>query len=250
MNLIERTSEPRELYLAWQAPDASGERFRWAVGVVTPRPAHELALRYFEPGPEFERLNDQRPFSQLLDLGYRGYPTFGLRRSVHDVGVMEAFERRIPPTSRPDFAEYRRQFRLAPELPVSTFALLALTEAKVPSDGFSLVDPLNPEAEACDLLLELAGYRYYARDFGVRVKAGDEVRLAPEPDNPKDRYAVQAVVGGQIAGYINRLQSRTFLSWLQYRQVVSVVERTNGDSQKPRAFIFVRVRPNRTLVAA
>lgn len=36
-NWIEVASEPRKLFLAWQAPDHMDNRFRWAVGELTAR---------------------------------------------------------------------------------------------------------------------------------------------------------------------------------------------------------------------
>lgn len=237
-NWIQRVSEPKKLFLAWQASDHLSERFRWAVGELEATEG-VWTLRYFEDGAEFERVNQGRPFSEALALGYQGYPAFPLKRRFHESGVAEAFMRRLPPRNRPDFQEYTQQFRLAPELELSDFSLLGQTEAKLPSDGFSVVDPLDPDADQCDLMLEVAGYRYYNQMHTTKI--GQRVEVAPEPDNAKDPNAVQFCVDGRKIGNVNRLQALTFLRWLSKRRVSGVIERLNGKAGRPRAFVFVRI---------
>jgi hypothetical protein len=248
-NWIERVAEPRRLILAWQAPDHMGDRFRWAVGLLNFDGA-ECVLRYLRGGPEFVSLNQGRTYDELLALDYQGYPAFNLRREVHDEGVMAALMRRLPPRTRPDFQEYKRHFRLSADLDLSDFALLGQTEAKLPSDGFSIVDPLDAETDWCDLMLEIAGFRYHVGEEPLAVGIGHPVELKAEPHNPNDPNAVQVCVGARRIGYINRLQAPTFLRWLSTRRVSGVIERLNGNPERPRAFIFVRVRPAQTRAAA
>ncbi|GEO82248.1 HIRAN domain-containing protein [Pararhodospirillum oryzae] len=248
-NWIETTSEPRKLILAWQAPDHMEDRFRWAVGELEPH-NDTLVFRYIvDDEASFAALNGNRLVEQLHALGYRGYPAFNPRRKEHRTGVLDAFMSRLPPPHRPDFTDYKRQFCLPPDLALSDFSLLGHTEAKLPSDGFSLVDPLNPGAERCDMLLEIAGYRYYA-DTHSLVGVGTPLEIRAEPDNPHDPKAVQVCVGGQKIGNINRLQAPTFRRWLETRTVSAVVQRLNGRAGRPRALAFVRVRPARLSVAA
>ncbi len=100
-------------------------------------------------------------------------------------------------------------------------------------------------------MLEVAGFRYYVdRNRPMALSVGQSVDIAPEPDNPKDPNAVQILSDGHKIGYVNRLQTKTFLRWLVERRVSGVVERLNGSVEKPRAFIFVRVRPLQAKVAA
>jgi len=104
----------------------------------------------------------------------------------------------LPPRSRSDFEEYKRQFRLPPDLHLSDFALLGKTEAKLPSDGFSVVDPLDPDTDQCDLMLEVAGYRYYAEN--VQVALDEPVSIQAEPGNKFDPDAVMVCTGGKKIG--------------------------------------------------
>jgi hypothetical protein len=239
-NWIERVAEPRRLFLAWQAPDHMNERYRWAVGILEPA-GNDCTLRYLYSGAEFERRNPGRTFDELLGLGYQGYPAFPLRREMHVGGVLSAFMRRLPPRTRSDFEEYKRQFRLAPHLSLTDFALLGQTEAKLPSDGFSVVDPLDGAIDRCDLMLEAAGYRHYAASAQLAV--GDLLTILAEPENEHDPNAVVIRAANQTIGYINRLQTGAFQRWLAERDVSGIVERLNGRPERPRAFAFVRVRP-------
>jgi hypothetical protein len=239
-NWIERVAEPRRLFLAWQAPDQMNDRYRWAVGTLEPA-GDDCTLRYLYSGTEFDRRNPGRTFDQLLGLGYQGYPAFPLRREIHVGGVLSAFMRRLPPRTRSDFEEYKGQFRLPPHLPLTDFTLLGQTEAKLPSDGFSVVDPLNEAIDQCDLMTEVAGYRYYARN--VQLAVGDLLTIQAEPENEQDPNAVAIRAANQTIGYINRLQAGAFQVWLRKREVSAVVERLNGRPERPRAFAFIRVRP-------
>ncbi|HZH09292.1 MAG TPA: HIRAN domain-containing protein [Microvirga sp.] len=248
-NWIERISEPQRLILAWQAPDHMGLRFRWAVAVLERREGTHV-LRYLRPGAEFSHYNHGRTFQEITELGYQGYPAFSLTRDLHTEAVVETLVRRLPPRNRADFQEYKRQFRLAANTDPSDFALLGYTEAKLPSDGFSIVNPLDPESDACDLLLEVAGFRYYAPPLLPNIAVGQAIELLPEPENEHDPNAVKICIGSQKIGNINRLQAPTLLRWLAEREVTACIERLNGKPNHPRGFIFVRVGPAATRIAA
>jgi len=228
--------------LAWQAPSSTNERYRWIVAELVPG-GGDLRLRYIDDLEEFKRLNGGRLPGQIQDLGYAGYPAFNQKRSVHSEGVVSALLRRLPPRSRPDFEAYKKQFRLAPDLALSDVALLAATEAKVPGDGFSVVDPLDAGASTLDLVLEVAGYRHYAHSLIPPLAVGDRIVINAELENTHDSNAVMFSKDGIKIGNINRVQAPTFRSWLRNRHIEATVERLNGRPDHPRAFIFVRVRP-------
>jgi len=248
-NWINHVSEPKRLVLAWQAPDHMGDRFRWAVAVIE-RHGGDCSLRYLVPGAEFEKFNQGKTFERLASLGYAGYPAFTLRRAIHTEEVIPTLMRRLPPRNRADFDQYMRQFRFSIDVNPSDFALLGNTEAKLPSDGFSLVDPLDPDTRACELLLEIAGYRYYVKDTPIGVNVGHPIELRPEPGNPFDPNAVSVNLGDRKIGNINRLQAPTFLHWLAERTVTGSIQKLNGKPDHPRAFVFIRVVPASKKMAA
>jgi hypothetical protein len=189
-------------------------------------------MRYFT-GEQVERAKE---------LGFVGYPAFRLSQREHRGGVLATFLRRLPPRTRPDFEAYKSQFRLGAELALSDFALLAYTEARLPSDGFSIVNTLEDLDAPCELVLEIVGYRHHGHKLADRPQVGDELELIPEPTNPFDEKAIAVKVNNKTIGYVNRLQTSAFHGWLREGRVTATLERVNGAVDRPRAFMFVCVR--------
>ena len=240
---IEAIGHPDRLILAWQAPDEYKDRVRWAVGELTGE-GNGGRFRYYG-GDEFRRLNDGRDSGQLTSAGFLGYPAFDPRRMSTSgdfrEGVIDAFMRRLPPASRSDFPRYLEHFRLRSADGLSHLSLLAVTEARLPSDGFSLIDPLNADTLARDVVFEIAGHRHNTRNRNALV-AGQPLMLVSHPDNAHDPNAVRIEASGDLIGHVNRLQAATFGLWLKERAVSAWLLRLNGTPEKPRAFAFVRVR--------
>jgi hypothetical protein len=229
---ISHICEPSRLLLAWQGPDPDGERTRFAVGELLLNGGSDCILRYLN-GPEVDRAKK---------LGFEGYPAFRLEQVEHRQGVLATFLRRLPPRARPDFDAYKAQFRLKPDLSLSDFALLAYTGARLPSDGFSVVNTLEGLHAPCEVVLEIVGHRHYVRNLKTSLSVGEALDLVPEPQNPYDQNAIAVKVRGETIGYINRLQTVAIHQWLRNGTVETTLERLNGPSDRPRAFMFVRVR--------
>jgi hypothetical protein len=247
MSNIIHIVEPKKLLLAWQAPDSVKNRTRWAVGSITKQDGDHV-LQYFDEA-EFAQHNDGT-LSDIKALGFAGYPAFNYKFRQHSSGVIDAFLRRLPPRSRPDFDQYRNQFRISDSLRLSDFALLGITEAKLPSDGFSLVDPIEDRNAQRELFLEVAGYRHYSSLLEPPLALGTRVLFLPEPTNPKDRNAVVLLRDRETLGYINRHQAKAFLTWINQDRVSGWIERLNGTEDKPRAYVFVRVQAAKNYMAA
>jgi hypothetical protein len=236
---IRTICEPQRLLLAWQGSDPDGDRTRFAVGELLFE-AGECTLRYLS-GEEIERARA---------LGFSGYPAFDIDQTEHRKGVLAAFMRRLPPRSRADFDAYQAQFRLKSDLVMSDFALLAYTEAKLPSDGFSIVNPLTGLCGPCEFLLEVAGYRHLARGLKQALSLGQDLKFVAEPTNQWDPSAVRVEANSELIGYVNRLQASAFLRWIKDGVVEGFLERLNGSTAKPRVFMFVRVSAERADQAA
>lgn len=246
---VEVPPAPLELTLSWRAPEQIESRTRWAVGILSisgPTPS----FRYLE-GDEFRGANLGRSESQLMALGYRGYPAFDSRLSKNRLfteGVVEAFLRRLPPASRSDFRAFLELFRYrGGNLP--PMSLLALTAARLPSDGFALIDRLDPFSNACDTVLEVAGYRHQTPE-ARELPDGVELSLVPEPDNQFDPDAVVIKAGAMKIGYIDRLQARSIRTWLATRAVSCLLLRKNGRAHSPAAYALLRMRLREELLAA
>lgn len=157
---------------------------------------NEVVFDYLQ-GEEFVALNLGRSPKDLWAAGYCGYPAFYMmKRPAGNFRerALEAFLRRVPPATRSDFANYLAHYHIRRATPLSPFSLLDVTEARLPSDGFSLVDPLDALACFVDLVFEVAGFRYAERT-GAKVVVGDHLKLEPEPSNPRDSHAVQVKKG-------------------------------------------------------
>lgn len=247
---IEHPSEPNELLLAWQAPVSIQDRMRWAVGRLV-KSDEGAVFRYLDD-KEISELNGGRTRSELNSYGYVGYPAFEIKKQPTEgftQGVLEAFARRLPPTNRPDIGQYLQHFRYREDAPLSVMAMLALTEAKLPSDGFSLIDRLDPHAELLEIVFEIAGHRHNASTHD-QLRVGQPLHLVLNPANEHDSNAVRIEADGSLIGHVNRLQAPSIGTWLKERDVSAWLVRLNGTVSSPRAFAFVQVRKRSDALAA
>jgi hypothetical protein len=229
MNLIEHIQEPNRLYLIWMPSDPERRR-RYVVGEVARNEEGEVELQYRVDSQEFEK---------ACKKGFKGYPAFKTGIATHSHSVLETLLRRTPPRSRTDFSKYLRNFRLEPDANISDFALLGYSEAKLPGDGFSILNPFEDAIPPFEFMSEVAGFRHNSKLEDIQV--GEEVYFAPEPDNEQDSNAVQIISECGRIGYINRIHAPRFLEWLQKYRVTGVIERVNGTSERPLVYMFIRV---------
>jgi len=229
MNLINHINTPNRLLLVWQSPEGT-ERNRFVVGEVC----------FDEQGYSFRYLVDTERFDQACTEGFVCYPAFRKINNEYRDGVLETFLRRIPPRKRGDFGKYLQQWRLALEIEISDFALLGHTGAKLPNDGFSLINPFDNVDAPHEFYIEVAGFRYQ----GVSLEDIAEnmlVDFVSEPDNQYDQNAVRVEVAGQKIGYVNKTQSAAFNRWLQHYSITACIERINGSSDRPLIYVYGRV---------
>jgi hypothetical protein len=248
---IEYPPEPKELLLVWQAPSFVPDRLRWAVGRLR-RTDLRPVFEYLQ-GADFAKLNHGRSQADLRAASYSGYPAFDESKQPEggfQERVLEAFLRRVPPSTRSDFPDYLAHHQVPRMVDLSPFALLAVTEARLPSDGFSLVDPLDPSVSHADVVLEIAGFSHFQGLKAVLIAVGDPLDLIPEPSNQKDPNAVQVRAADDVIGYVNHLQAETISKWLTSRNVLCRVVRLNGKPDAPRAYAFLQVRPADVSIAA
>lgn len=243
MPWIEHPPEPRELLLVWQAPSDVPDRSRWAVGRLFESDGR-IAFEYLH-GDRFRALNLNRPESELNAAGFSGYPAFDYGKKpdfVFREHVLETFLRRLPPAKRSDFPEYRAHFALDEGARVSPLTLLAVTEARLPSDGFSLVDPLDPALSFADVTFEIAGLRHLLPK-GQIGQQGCRLLLQADPSNAWDPHAVKVFASQELIGFVNRLQAPTIGYWLSKRELLCWLLRVNGRPDSPRAYALLQVRP-------
>ena len=231
MTFIEHVLEPHRLLFVWQGPEGSS-RVRHTVAELLRAPDGTTKLRYLEGTEDLKRAKAE---------GFVGFPAFRKLGHEYDQGVLETFLRRLPPRSRGDYARYLEQFRLQPGTEISDFALLAYTGAKLPSDGFSILNPLSDLTAPSEVLLEVAGFRHTSEVPLDAISVGMRATLEPEPDNPHDANAMVIRVDGKKMGHVPRQQAAAIGNWLRNGQALQAhVERINGTPQRPLVFLFAR----------
>jgi len=238
-HFIENFIEPKRLLLVWQSPDLHGDRTRRIVGELFRSGDGHVTLRYLAGTNDFEETRQR---------GFAGYPAFPISHCEHRSNVLETFLRRLPPSGRSDYARYLGHLGMRPDAPISRFALLGYAGASLPSDDFSIVNPFDDAPAPCEFMTEVAGFRHQSLPASA-ISEGDKVDLQPEPQNEFDSKAILLSVNGQKIGYINRAQTAPFHDWLSRSQVEAVIERINGNPERPRVLLFVRVRVPRRAAA-
>jgi len=228
MNFITHILEPKRLLLVWQGPEGSS-RTRHSIAELLRQGDQPVRLRY---------LTESQDFANAHSEGLTNFPAFRKVDQTYDLGVEETFMRRLPPRSRGDYAQYLEQFRLRPETRISDFALLAYTGAKLPGDGFSIISPLEDVVEPCEILVEVAGFRYNSQLSHANVHPGVPVRFEAEADNPHDQNAVAIFVLDQRIGYVPRQQASAIHRLCEAGSLSARVERVNGRSDRPLVYLF------------
>ena len=229
MHFIEHTFAPTRLLLVWQAPDGR-DRSLFVIGELTER-GGVVSFRY---------LADTDDFRKAVEQGFVCHPAFPKREVKYTDGVMDVFMRRLPPRSRSDYSKYLDQWRLPATSALTDFAMLAYSGAKLPSDGFSVVWPLDEVTAPGEVLLEVAGFRYQSIALD-ELSVGMPVTFAPEPDNERDSNALRMEVDGRRIGYVKRAQRDAVMNWLTHYHVDAVLERFNGTDERPIVYVFSRL---------
>jgi hypothetical protein len=73
------------------------------------------------------------------------------------------------------------------------------------------------------------------------LEIGESIVLDPEPDNKYDPNAIRVLARGKNIGYINRIQAPGFHHWLETGHVKAVIDRKNGDPERPQVYLFIEV---------
>lgn len=234
MNFIEHIHEPHRLLLIWQSADPPRSR-RAVAEIVRDDVQSRPVFRYLQGTPDFQAARSE---------GFVAFPAFLNVEQSYDLGIIETFLRRLPPRTRGDYPNYLEQFRLHPETQISDMALLGYTGAKLPSDGFSIVNPLEDVSQPCDVLIEVAGFRHTSKLHRDDLILGTAATLAEEPDNPHDCDAMAIYVGDERIGHVPRPQAPALCSLTRRGEVHMTIERINGQPERPVVYLFTRIRPH------
>ncbi len=235
MKYINHLIEPNRLLLSWQAQD-SKNRSRYIVGELV-RDGETVVLNYFE---------DTSEFCDAREHGFTGYPAFQVKPgAIYSNQVVEAFSRRLPPRSRSDYHRYLKLHGINPDTPISDFALLGYTGAKLPNDGFELVHTFDTTEGIFELIVEIAGFRHKSEIISENIQLGDEVSFVAEPENQYDAHAIRIEKEGKTLGYIDRSRLKLFHKHFNAgSNIRGEVIRKNGTLDRPLIYIYVNITPS------
>lgn len=235
MNFLQNIYDPTRLFLVWRCAPNKGARDRRVVAVIERSSINEeVCLHYLSSTDDYRRAEE---------AGFEGYPAFDPSISTHCKGVVDAFMRRMPPRKRDDFKAYLQRHRLPVAIPLSDLALLAYTNAKLPSDGFELYPDLTFAMPPLDLVIEVAGFRHQHNVSLDEIYLGDPVVFKAEAENQHDENATGVYYGGLRIGFVDRAQAPAFRRWLRLGlSITGVVERIDGTADRPAVHIFVSIR--------
>jgi hypothetical protein len=230
VNRIKHVTDPNRLLLIWQAPEGKS-RARYVVGELFQREG-QFVFRYLIDTEEFKKAGVE---------GFVCYPAFRKTRQEYTQGVLDSFLRRLPPRKRGDFGKYLEQWRLAPNVEISDFALLGHTGAKLPNDGFSLINPFDHIELPHEFYIEVAGFRHQNNISIDDISVGINAVFIADPANGYNADAVSIEVNGKKIGYVNNAQCKAFNRWLKQYAINASVERMNGTSEWPLIYIYGKV---------
>lgn len=235
MNQIEHIIDPARLLLVWRAGHEKKSPSRRIVAeIVRPAPSESPTLRY---------LVDTNDYDHAIVDGFLGYPAFPIKNQEYSSGVLDSFLRRLPPRKRDDFETYLRRHRLPSITSLPDMALLAYTNAKLPSDSFELFPDLTKARPPFELIIEVAGFRHQQNVSADDLYIGDPVTFKRDKDNAHDENAVAIFHSGKRIGFVDRAQAPSFCSWFKNGFSVSGnIDRVNNQSGHPIVYIFVSVR--------
>lgn len=233
---IEHIVEPQKLLLSWQPLKSSGKpRMRRFVAELSKDTDDGIQLKY---------LIGTEDFKAACDAGFTDYPGFSIEKNVHK-NVLPAFMRRLPPRKRNDFGRFLTSIRINPDdkEKISDFALLGYSGAKLPGDGFSIVNKFSNVLPPFEFMLDIQGCRFHLENvLYTQMNTTMQVRFQPEPENTKDPQAIMVMVDDKHIGHVCRGLNHSFHAWQNKGfQISAIIERINGTEENPKIYALVKV---------
>jgi len=227
--LIKKIFEPKCLVLTWRSPNPDGGYFSIA------------KIQRLENGNiEFSYLVDNEEYKKALSLGFKEYSAFRKEKIKYTDHVLEMFTRRLPSRKRADFKDYLKQIGIDPSVEISDFALLAYSSAKLATDNFKIINTLDDLTMPCEIIMEVAGVRYYVKDK-TSINIGDSVSFKEEPTNIYDKNAIQIIHADKVIGYVSKVQCKQFKYTLKKNNVEATVLKMNGTELRPTLYLKVNI---------
>lgn len=190
------------LYLIWKDPQ---QRRNYIVGKLSRND-------YFS----FEYFGD---FVQAELHGWSKIEAFPEEKVYVSQTLFPVFSSRLPDRKRRDIDSILEKYGLKE---YDEFELLGKSEARLPIDTYSFIDPIFPADENIERFFFVMGIRHHAPCEGENcsclpnIKVGGELYLEPEPTNLQDKNAIKIVTNeGILLGYVPRYYSPAIIERLE-----------------------------------
>jgi hypothetical protein len=237
MNEIASITDFATLLISWREPYIErGNRQRYVVAKLT-RNGDDADLEYLVGTEDFEKAT-QKGFE-----GFGRYP-ISVKRYTK---VMDYLSYRLPPKKRADFESFMKSIGLDVSLKdqISYFQLLGYSGGKLPDDSFNFHIDYTNIPLPIQMCTELTGIVYqnnWKSNFET-LAIGDQIVLGRDLHNSSDPFAIEACWKNQRIGYIDRVQSKSFTTWIsEDRPVSAYIYRKNGTPEWPRLYLFIDIR--------
>lgn len=185
------------LFLIWKQPET---RRQYIVGVLSKN-----------GGFEFEYAKD---INEARENGFSGMESFkDFNRTYKSEKLFPVFSSRLPDKKRRGIDDILKKYNMDK---YDEYLLLKNSGARLPIDTFEFIDPIFDEEEVVLRNFYIAGISHYLNcknnvcDFSnVNIHNGDKLILKLEPDNVRDKYAVEIYTLDNVKlGYVPRYYSR------------------------------------------
>ncbi len=196
------------LLLIWKDPET---RRNFTIGKLT------KSTKY-----TFEYCNE---FTQAEAYGWSKLDAFPENKVYESETLFPVFASRLPDKKRRDIAQILDKYNL---LEFDEFELLRKSEARLPIDTYSFIDPIFPEDETIQRDFYIMGVRHHTpckgKDCSLlpKVNVGDELIFEKEPENKFDINAIKVQTqNNEILGYVPRYYNVALLERLNKNMTYS-----------------------------
>jgi hypothetical protein len=237
MNEIKSIVEFNTILISWREPYIEGKQRRRYVVARLIRNGDDADLEYLIGTEDFENATEK---------GFDGFKRFPISVKKHS-NVIEYFSYRLPPKKRADFDTFMKSIGLDVSLKdqISYFQLLGYSGGKLPDDTFNFHIDYSNISLPVQMYIELTGI-LYQNDWKLnidKIAVDDQIVLVRDMQNSFDSFAVEAYWKNQRIGYIDRVLSKIFCTWIdEGRSIIAYISRKNGTSERPRLYLFVNIK--------
>lgn len=181
------------LYLSWR----KGPGFsRHIVGVIKVNSSKKLRFSYISHAVDRAKLEGFIPYTEFPDV-----------EKEYSENVLDVFAQRLIKSERSDINNFFNFWEISPKKAEDKLALLAYTQAWLPTDTFEILAEFNPTKDLC-FVTDLAGLSKTMISSDL-ISVEDALNFKHFPMS-EDRYAIQVFKGEQLLGYIKKIHNRAF----------------------------------------